>query len=172
MIGICMCQITALGNFFFRYRAIIAIPFFIVLIFLSRHPYSLIVPVALTVLGLALRSWAAAYIGKGSRGNVVTAEYRIINGPYRFYRHPIYLGNLLLVYGTVTLFNPGVLFSILVIFLFLVEYSVIIKAEDEYLGNKEPKMVRFSFKNMTHELSTVAVMAMIYAVFWLRHTLF
>jgi len=164
-------NISRAGNFFYRYRAIIAVPFFIVLILLSKRPYSLAVPVALTVLGLVLRSWAAAYIGKGSRGTMIAAEYRIINGPYRFYRHPIYFGNLLLVYGTVILFNPGILFSILVIFLFLVEYSIIIKAEDGYLKNIEPEMVRFSFKTMAHELSTVAVMAVIFIICWIRHAL-
>jgi protein-S-isoprenylcysteine O-methyltransferase Ste14 len=165
-------NILRAGNFFFRYRAVIAVPFFIALVLLSKRPYSLVVPVVLTLVGLAVRSWAAAYIGKSSRGTAITAEYRIINGPYRFYRHPIYLGNLLLVYGTVVLFNPGVLFSILVIFLFLVEYSIIIKTEDEYIINKEPKMVRFSFQNLAHELSTLLVMIVIYLIYVLRFVVF
>jgi protein-S-isoprenylcysteine O-methyltransferase Ste14 len=157
--------ISRLGDFFYRCRAIIAIPFFIILVLLSKRPYSLVVPAVLMLLGMVLRFWAAAYIGKGARGTAIAAEYRIVNGPYRFYRHPLYLGNLLLVYGTVSLFNPGVLFSILVIFLFLVEYSIIIKTEDDYLIDKEPKKVIPSFKNMAYEFSTLFVMVLVYAVF-------
>ena len=59
----------------------------------------------LTGAGLIVALWARTILGTNWSSNVVLKEQHelIERGPYRFVRHPIYTGVLLMVLGTVTL---------------------------------------------------------------------
>ena len=62
---------------------------------------------AAMVLGLALRTWAVATLGRWFTWNVdVQAGQRVVErGPYRFVRHPGYLGALLTYVAVCALFH-------------------------------------------------------------------
>lgn len=54
---------------------------------------------AFLVLGFALRAWARRHIGAHSRGRILTCPERVSGGPYRWFPHPLYLANLLVLSG-------------------------------------------------------------------------
>jgi len=58
-----------------------------------------LVGAGLVVVGLALRLWAAGVLEKGGR--------LCTDGPYRFVRHPLYLGSLLAALGFCTMTNSA-----------------------------------------------------------------
>ncbi|MEO0135963.1 MAG: methyltransferase [candidate division WOR-3 bacterium] len=156
-----------LGRLFYRYRGIIATPFFILLLFLHRAQPTSPLPHLLIIIGLALRIWTSGYIGIISRSQEIAGEYKIVNGPYFFFRHPLYLGNFFLVLGTILLFNPPCGLKILLVLIFLFEYATIILAEEDYLKGLPPVKVRFSWKKSRTELSTIIVLGIIYLIYFI-----
>jgi|SRR6266851_5453486 len=69
-----------------------------------------IVADAITGTGLFIALWARTILGRNWSANVVLKEQHelIDRGPYRFVRHPIYTGVLLMVLGTVMLWGRTV----------------------------------------------------------------
>ena len=179
-------RILNLGRFFYRYRAVIAVPFFILLVLLSNplaskltnniHPLLFPPPFRarimkgdiLILLGMAIRIWAAGYIGPKSRSSGFLTDCRIINGPYQYLKHPLYIGNFFLVLGVVVLYNPPVWLATLLLIVFLTEYAVIIIAETSYLKHLSPRAMPFSWQNVSSEISTTVVVALIYSIFLAR----
>lgn len=51
------------------------------------------------VVGLYLASWACLALPKGTNMAPVPPKVRIKSGPYRFLKHPMYVGNVLFVSG-------------------------------------------------------------------------
>jgi len=51
------------------------------------------------LVGLSLRAWARRYIGAHSRGRILSCAERSTGGPYRWFPHPLYLANLLVLTG-------------------------------------------------------------------------
>jgi hypothetical protein len=160
-------NIAALGRFFYRRRSFIAVPFFLLLIFFSRPDEKIILPHFFILPGLILRLWATGYIGEKSRGKELTAEYRIISGPFGYFRHPLYIGNFLLVLGVIFLYNPPVWLGTTLVAIFLFEYSMIIYVEEKTLKRLPTRNVRFSIKNLKSEFSTWGVMLSIYLIYLL-----
>ena len=76
------------------------------------------------VLGVALRVWAAGLLEKG--GSLCT------DGPYRFVRHPLYLGSLLAAVGFVVMMN-AVWGWAAILPLFLVLYTIQMLREEHHL---------------------------------------
>jgi protein-S-isoprenylcysteine O-methyltransferase Ste14 len=64
----------------------------------------------ITVLGLAVAIWARIYLGRNWSGYVTYKKQHelVTNGPYKFVRHPIYSGAILMVIGTF-LYYPNIL---------------------------------------------------------------
>lgn len=179
------------GRFLYRYRGLIAAPFFLLLLIFSRsvqqsvinHPLlfdfaqgrlfppslrgRILVGGILDLIGLAIRLWAAGYIGQKSRGNKFAGEFKIINGPYRYLKHPLYLGNLFLVLGVILLFNPSFLFGIFLVILFLIEYTIIINAENSYLRNLTSIKTKFKLSNVKSEISTIIILTVIYIIYFI-----
>ncbi|HEV8480672.1 MAG TPA: isoprenylcysteine carboxylmethyltransferase family protein [Candidatus Eisenbacteria bacterium] len=55
----------------------------------------------------ALRSWASAYLRSGIvHDTALHAEGLVADGPFRFVRNPLYLGNILLALGMALLMSP------------------------------------------------------------------
>jgi hypothetical protein len=135
---------------------------------------SCLIGLPFVVLGLAVRFWASGYIGIagrvreiGGRGEVIgrserleargesaalrdgrreegRRQRRIVSGPYRTLRHPLYIGNFMLVAGMLAALRPPLWLSVAVVAGFVLEYGLIIGAEEAYLagrgGSAECKM--------------------------------
>jgi hypothetical protein len=150
-----------LGRFLFRWRGVIGVLAFGVVFWLARPTFgSCLLGVPLLILGLAVRFWASGYIGIegrvreiGGRREVVgrserleargeSAEpldgqrTRIVSGPYRMLRHPLYIGNLLLVLGMLSAMRPLPWLSVVVVVGFIAEYALIIVAEEKDLAGR------------------------------------
>ena len=160
--------IIKIGEFLYKYRAVIAAPFFIFLVIFSRPTHLQIFSIIFMIAGTLLRIWAAGYIGTKSRDNRFTTPHLITSGPYRYLRHPLYLGNFFLVIGVILLFNPPIWLAILLIILFIIVYSMIIFGELHYLKNLPEKKVRFKLINAKGEISTIFIMCIIYLVYLVR----
>jgi len=101
-------------------------------------PESLIVIAAgltLLYLGLLLAIWARQLLGRNWSGNItIKVEHQLIRGgPYRFVRHPIYTG-LLLMYAGVAIVS-GELHALIGLALILFAYLRKIRLEEANLMN-------------------------------------
>ena len=156
-------KIVRLGRSLYRLRAVIAVPFFIMVLVFARPSSCLYVLASLLILaGLLVRIWAAGYIGKQSRKKEFSADFVITNGPYRYVKHPLYLGNFFLVLGVILLFNVPLWLSIFLIVLFIVEYSLIIYSEMRFLSGLIRKKANFNLSNVKNEVSTICILCVIY----------
>ncbi|MGB9721040.1 MAG: methyltransferase family protein [bacterium] len=163
-----MNSFVELGKFFYRYRDVITLPFLLLLFILGRTESRTILPHLFIICGIVIRLWSAGYIGEKSRGRQITADYKIISAPYRILRHPLYIGNFLLVLGTIILYNPPLWYGLLLMIIFMFEYSVIIFAEEKYLRNVQTKKVGFIYSNLKGEVSTIIVMVVIYLIYFAK----
>ena len=120
-----------LGRFLFRWRGVIGLAAFGVLFWLARPTFgSCFAGVPFLLAGLAVRFWASGYIGIEGRAREIGASRKIVNGPYRLLRHPLYIGNFLLVAGMLVALRPSTVVIVAVLVLFVVEYSLIVIAEE------------------------------------------
>lgn len=78
----------------------------------------------IAIVGLFLRSWAAGIINKNKKLTTI--------GPYHLFRHPLYIGSLLIAVGFIILLDSIYLWIILIFFMFFV-YMPKIKAEEKKL---------------------------------------
>jgi len=123
-----------IGNFFYRYRSIFPIPFFILILYFGRlTTTSLIFGTIVVILGLLIRIWAAGYMRKETRYKQFAARELITSGPYRYSRHPLYIANFLLTLGVLILYSTGLLITIIIMLLFIFEYYSIVTAEETFL---------------------------------------
>jgi protein-S-isoprenylcysteine O-methyltransferase Ste14 len=112
--------------------------FLIVLVFawLSHPtPTSLAVGVPVSILGLALRAWAAGCLAKNQR--------LATGGPYAFTRNPLYIGTLLVAAGlTIAARNPylAVIFALV----FLLVYLPVIQLEEQHLRRLFPEYATYA----------------------------
>lgn len=153
--------IINLGRLLFRYRAWIAVPFFILLVILSRPGHIKIIPYFIIFIGLIIRFWAAGYIGKKARATNFSTGCWIINAPYKYLKHPLYGGNFFLVLGVVLLFNPAIWFAVLVMVLFLLVYTFIIMSESNYLKDLPKTKAHFKLVNCKAEISTIIIIVLL-----------
>jgi len=81
-----------LSRTLYRWRVRAGLVFLPALILVARpRPASVIAGVAVCVLGLLIRAWAAGHIKK--------EKELAVSGPYRYTRNPLYLGNFFLGLG-------------------------------------------------------------------------
>jgi hypothetical protein len=81
----------------------------------------------LILCGLSLRSWAAGVLRKG--------KALAIGGPYRFFRHPLYLGTFLLLVGFALLL-PGFVASLPILGAMLLIFWLTARREEQRLAVK------------------------------------
>lgn len=92
-----------------------------------------LVSLALVLLGLAGRAWAAGCAGRHTRLARIEAPRLVTGGPYGYVRNPIYLASIFLGLGMVGLLgDPWMLVPCLAVFVFL--YASIVPAEEEFLS--------------------------------------
>ncbi len=155
-----------LGRFLFRWRGVIGFVAFGVVFWLARPTFgSCLFGLPMVLAGLAIRFWASGYIGIAGRvreiggqreergvrreGREARSEERggrreedggqrrrIVGGPYRILRHPLYIGNLLLVVGMLVAMRPTAWLAAVVVAGFMVEYTLIVVAEERELSSK------------------------------------
>lgn len=73
------------------------------------------------------------YIERGGRAGRIHASSLVSGGLFAYSRNPLYLGNLLMILG-LALVHGGVGMYAIVLPFFLLAYSSIVAAEEEYLG--------------------------------------
>ncbi len=152
----------------FRYRALIAVTFFILLFLFGRYRTIGLLPIILLLAGIGIRVWAAGYVGTDARKNAFQTGVRIVNGPYRVLRHPLYMGNLLLVIAVTAIYFPPRWFFIMIIIVFLVVYSLIVIGESSYIKNLPSGHGVFRLRNARHEMSTLLAVIIVLIIYFAR----
>ncbi len=149
----------------FHYRGIIGfIAFVVVYLYSYPNTTSYLGSLPLIILGLGLRFWAAGYLGEAGRSPVITAQGIVRSGPYRFIRHPLYLGNLFLVAGVLFLLRPPVGFFFAIGSGFMIEYYLIARVEEQFLNDSELPLLKpvFEWRRAMVEKWTWLVVSLIY----------
>jgi protein-S-isoprenylcysteine O-methyltransferase Ste14 len=135
------------GNFIFRYRNLIfPLVLFLLLFAFTPQPagnntetdiwmdvFGAIVAISgqvirITVIGLA-------YIKRGGLDKQVYAETLVESGIFAHVRNPLYLGNLLIIFGIFLVHNNFWVYLIGGLF-FLYSYNAMVRAEENYLQKK------------------------------------
>ena len=101
----------------------------------APSPASLAIGLPVSVLGLALRAWAAGHLEK----NTTLAD----GGPYAHVRNPLYIGTLLTAAGLVIAsrrWELGVLFAIV----FLLIYLPVVELEEQHLRKLFPEYASYA----------------------------
>lgn len=131
-----------LGNFLFRYRNGLFPLVYLLLFFKSPPVFAGIYLPLFLGLGVALSGQAIRavtigldYIVRGGKNRRVYAEELVTGGLFAHCRNPLYLGNFLILLG-VGLASNSVLFLAIGIPFFLVAYTAIISAEENFLRTK------------------------------------
>ena len=112
--------------------------FLIVLVFAwLSHPTarSLAIGLPVSILGLALRAWAAGCLAKN--------QSLATGGPYAFTRNPLYIGTLLVALGlTIAARNPylAAIFALV----FLLVYLPVIQLEEQHLRRLFPEYATYA----------------------------
>ncbi len=156
-----------IGQLLYKFRAWIAVLFFILLVIFSRPGQVNIIPYFMIFIGSIIRFWAAGYIGKKARATNFSTGCRIVNAPYRYLKHPLYVGNFFLVLGVVLLFNPATWFGVLVMVVFLLVYRFIIMSESNYLKDLPQTKAHFKLVNCKGEISTIIVVIVVLLIHYL-----
>lgn len=138
-----------IGNFFFKYRNWLFIvlygllfipspPLFSEARFGAQYYYWPIgIGLFITILGQLIRgaTIGLAYIVRGGKDGKVYAEGLVTTGLFSHCRNPLYLGNILMLLGVGILSN-SLIFTAIIMPLFLVIYQAIVLAEENFLRGK------------------------------------
>lgn len=96
---------------------------------------SLIVGVPISVLGLAIRAWAAGHLAKNER--------LASTGPYAYVRNPLYIGTLLVAAGLVIAARePWLAVVVGIVFVFV--YLPVIELEEQHLRTLFPEYADYA----------------------------
>ena len=95
------------------------------LFFAKPTPRALLIGASVSLLGLALRAWAAGHIRKNAQ--------LATSGPYAFTRNPLYLGSFLLGLGF-TIASGRLVLGLLFAALFLGIYLPVMRVEASTMG--------------------------------------
>jgi protein-S-isoprenylcysteine O-methyltransferase Ste14 len=127
-----------LAEIFFRYRSYTPIPFLILmLLFEKASVYSLIIGFIIAIIGETIRLWGVSWAGSETRTTgKVGGTYLIISGPFAYVRNPLYVGNILIYVGLgIMSYALFPYLQIIALIFFIIQYYLIVKAEEEYLFN-------------------------------------
>lgn len=117
-----------LRTFLARRRVALGFGFAAMVLYLARPTWgSLAVGTAVAITGEAIRLWAAGHLEKSRE---VTSS-----GPYRFTRHPLYLGSSVMAAG-VALACRSVLVAVLVAIYMTATLTAAIRSEEAYLRER------------------------------------
>ena len=103
----------------------------------AARPLAIGLPVSL--IGLALRAWAAGHLAKN--------QALATSGPYAYTRNPLYLGTLLVAAGLVIASRSvglGLLFAVV----FVLIYLPVIQLEEQHLRSLFPEFADYGFRDI------------------------
>lgn len=129
---------ASLGQILFRTRGVIA-ALWVLLLLVFSHPWISVWSGLLFLPGLVIRFWAAGFIGPVSRKPSISIDHLATRGPYSLARHPLYIGNALLVAAGLVLLRPHWILTILTGVGFVILYVFIARAEESRLLKKYGK---------------------------------
>jgi len=133
-------MIARMGRTLFRLRSWTAIPFVLAFLVLARpRPALIAAAIPVLVAGEALRIASLRYLDASARGMTLRADALATGGPYRYVRHPVYIGNALLVAGV--LLAGGAhqpLFLAAAAGAVALQYGFIVASEDRFLADRFP----------------------------------
>ncbi len=138
--------IVRFGDFVFKHRDTLPVPFIIVTVLVlafTKPTFSagdarllLFVMGGLVILGgEAIRIWAVGYSGGTTRSKKLIADRLVMEGPYSLIRNPLYAGNFLIALGFSLLANAVVIVPLVVLY-FAIEYYPIVRREEYFLLEK------------------------------------
>ncbi len=139
--------LVRLGNFFFRYRDALFTAVLLTLFLLFRPHYPRgnerldnlldLIGIAVALIGQLLRVAVIghAYIIRGGSNRRVFAKDLVTEGFFAHSRNPLYLGNLLVLFGLFLIWNNPWVYLLGGVF-FLLGYVAIVAAEEVYLRAK------------------------------------
>ncbi len=132
---------TRLGQVLFRFRSVTPLPVLAVLAWLLWRSRAASMPTAvvfvgplISMAGQVLRFYTVSRVPEGTSGQDDVLEARVLNtkGPYARVRNPLYVGNLLLCVGLMSMArDPWV--ALIGLAFFFGEYFFIIRAEENFL---------------------------------------
>jgi protein-S-isoprenylcysteine O-methyltransferase Ste14 len=138
-----------------RWRVSLGFVFAAVVLWLATpSPQSLMLGAAVAVIGESIRLWAAGHLEKGKE---VTQS-----GPYRYTRHPLYLGSSLIGIGMAVVANNAIVAAVVIAYLALTLTAAMRSEEahlrekfgdayDAYAQKRAPKVERsFSWQRAIH----------------------
>jgi protein-S-isoprenylcysteine O-methyltransferase Ste14 len=127
---------VTLGDFLFRWRGELAIPFVVAAVALAQPlGRTFAAGLAIALAGELIRLSALRHIGPKSRRTSRSGSHAVVrSGPYAWTRNPLYLGNLLLTAGLLVAANRPLLCVAGVLAVFA-HYWFIIGAEERALEN-------------------------------------
>jgi protein-S-isoprenylcysteine O-methyltransferase Ste14 len=144
-------EIEKQGNWLFRWRSflpLLVIPLFIMALRKARvleyilgdsaTDYWETLSIFISFLGLGIRCFTVGYVPRGTSGRNTksqSAESLNTTGMYSILRHPLYVGNFIIVFG-ITLFIQVWWFALIVWAGFWLYYERIIFSEEEFLRKK------------------------------------
>ncbi|MBI2194977.1 MAG: S-isoprenylcysteine methyltransferase [Planctomycetes bacterium] len=133
-----------LGNFFFRSRNFL-FPAVLMGLVLTTRPRPFFnmqaadvwmdaFGLGMAVAGQLLRAVviSTAYVKRGGKDRNVYADTLVQEGVFAHCRNPLYLGNLLVLFGLVAVYHSAILYAVAMPF-FLMAYDCIVRAEEDYL---------------------------------------
>lgn len=136
-----------LGRFFFRYRNVffpaLMIAFFVLFrpeLFGGTQAMDIwldAIGLLFGLLGQAFRIAVIgfAYIRRGGVNKRVYAENLVTQGFFGVCRNPLYVGNLISIFGFTLIYNNPWVYGIAIPF-FLLSYNAIVRAEEDFLDRK------------------------------------
>jgi protein-S-isoprenylcysteine O-methyltransferase Ste14 len=135
----------------FNNRSYTPIPIIIVTLILAQPNWiSFVLGILIALTGEAVRLWAVSHAGSATRTTSgAGGDELIMTGPFAHTRNPLYLGNFLLTIGLCIAAWPWMPWMlIIVIGLFIFQYSLIISLEEEYLRNKFSQLYQEYLQNV------------------------
>jgi len=111
-----------------RWRVFLGFVFAAIVVWLATPtPRSLMIGAAIAVIGESIRIWAAGHLEKSKE---VTQS-----GPYRYTRHPLYLGSSLIGIGMAVIANNWIVAAIVIAYLALT-LTAAMRSEEAHLREK------------------------------------
>ena len=144
------------GRFLFRFRSFTLLPV-IGLVFLfcppldlgSLNPWMAITGICLALLGELCRILAVGFSHSGTSGRESYLKARKINrtGLYSMTRNPLYIGNFFITMGLLVVYSNPLALIAVALFLIL-QYTLIIAAEEDFLIRQHPEEYRTYQQNV------------------------
>jgi protein-S-isoprenylcysteine O-methyltransferase Ste14 len=173
---------TKIGNWLFRHRTAIPIPFAAALLLTpigeaAVSPVIVLAGVAVTTLGELIRLWGVHHIGAISRTRTDRLGPLVDTGPFAFVRNPLYLGNIALWVGFAMTARLAWMAPLIAVLLGA-EYHAIVKWEEQLLVSRLGEAYRAYTRrvprwipNLRHGGSVSSASSVVASFSW-RETLF